>query len=407
MLAFSNSQKVGDVITKLKNHSVNLNAIENNLTVLFEADADEIDGILDTLSGLEMSLEENISILKYTTAKRLNEIIEFMKGQNVRKSTIKKELKSIVIDDGKLGIKVEDIFARRNSEDRKRQIRNVRRYMSLTGMFGQYYTREELEPFCAERNITIREFVEGVMCSNMYKDNGISPIYYERIMEGKRVYIGPTKPIDHDYLEEHAEEILELGKIAARKFLQRRKTPDFDELSGLAVEIIMTKCGNLVDNLQDNISAMRGSIVNRTARYLYSVVEQNKTISITQKFINNGEVTIKDNEYAHDVNGEHPYEPDTSLQEVVDYEKAEFSTDETDIMNYMIRLIEEGEADDLYEKIANNFGMEEDEVLEVIQSIRQKMIQKNIVRENRSGGYLFTKSGRKEEPDVDTDDFDL
>lgn len=415
MLAFIKSKKVEDFITKLKNHNVDLSALNNNLTVALEADIGEMDGILDTLTNLGMSLEDNLSILRYTTTNRLNEIVECMQGQKIRNEAIKRELKSIVRDDGKLGIKAEDIFARRNSEDRQVQLKKAKRYMKLTGMFGQYYTREEIEPFCAERNITVREFVEGIVCSNMTKSsigkpNSISEIYYERIMDGKRLYVGPSKPIDSEYLEEHAEEILELARIAAKKFLINRQTPDEDELSGLATELIMTKCGNLVDNLQDYPNALRGSIVNRTARYLHSVVEQNITISMTRKFYSrSGEVEIKDKEYAGDVNGDKPYEPKTSLREVVDYERAEFNQDETDIMNYMIRLIEEGEADDLYEKIAENFGMEVDEVMENIQSIRQKMKDKGLVRENvERGGVEFNiNDDNKEGPDVDTENFDI
>lgn len=414
MLPFTKNKKVEDFITKLNNHHVEPSAIENNLTVVMEADLDEMDGILDIISDLGMPLEDNLSILKYTTTQRLRRIVEYMQGQGIRDNAIKRELKSIVRDDGKLGIKVEDIFERRNSEDRQVQLKKVKRYMKLTGMIGQYYTRENIEPFCAERNITVREFVEGIVCSNMNrssignKPNSISKIYYEKIMDGKKLYVGPSKPIDPEYLEEHAEEILELARISAKKFLIGRQTPDEDELSGLATELIMAKCGNLVDNLQDYPNALRGSIVNRTARYLHSVVEQNLTVSMTQKFVSrSGEVEIKDNEYAGDVNGDNPYDTKTSLQGVVDYERAEFDQDETDIMNYMIRLIEEGEADDLYQKIAENFGMEEDEVLETIQSIRKKMIQKKLVRENvRRGGYEFNR-GDDEDIDVDDENFDI
>ena len=118
------------------------------------------------------------------------------------------------------------------------------------------------------------------------------------------------------------------------------------------------------------------------------------------------------------MNGENAYEPDEELRELVDYEKAEFSQDETEIMEYMIRLIEEGEADDLYSKIAESFGMDEDEVLENIASIRKKMIQKGIVRENEiRGGFEFNRGEYEEDDEIpmfedgqsgfDTEDFDM
>lgn len=424
-LALVKSPKVEAFITKLKNHNVDLRrALNNNLNAIVKVDIDEMDGMLDILVAEGLPIEENIGILSYTTEKRLGEIVDLMKRNKVPDETIAKELKSSVRDDGKLGIKIEDVFSETtNLEDRNNQVKKVRKYMRLMGMMGKHYTREEVESLCEAKNITVREFVDGVMCSGMYgsmrkRKNGISDLYYERIMQGKSVYIGPPKPIDRDYLEEHAEEVLKLADIAARRYLQTRQTPDKDELAGLAMEIIMNKCGNLVENLQDYPSALRGSIVSRASKYLYSVVDQNRTISITQRFVRDGKEVIKDNEYSHDVNGENAYEPDEELRELVDYEKAEFSQDETEIMEYMIRLIEEGEADDLYSKIAESFGMDEDEVLENIASIRKKMIQKGIVRENEiRGGFEFNRGEYEEDDEIpmfedgqsgfDTEDFDM
>lgn len=79
-----------------------------------------------------------------------------------------------------------------------------------------------------------------------------------------------------------------------------------------------------------------------------------------------------------------------NLRDTVDYKKAEFNEAEEEIMECMITLIEEGEANGLYSKIADVTGIEEDDVMGIIHSIRQKMIQNKIVRK-RQNRYEFSQ----------------
>ena len=54
--------------------------------------------------------------------------------------------------------------------------------------------------------------------------------------------------------------------------------------------------------------------------------------------------------------------------------------------------------------------MEEDEVMQVIHSIRQKMIQNKIVKKQNRGQYVFhnEEEGQEKKPsDLDDDNFDM
>ncbi|MCI9365606.1 MAG: hypothetical protein HFJ54_03135 [Clostridia bacterium] len=89
---------------------------------------------------------------------------------------------------------------------------------------------------------------------------------------------------------------------------------------------------------------------------------------------------------------------ENNLRSNVDYKKAEFDSAEEEIMECMITLIEEGEADSLYSKISAITGIEEEAVMGIIHSIRQKMIQNKIVK-RRKNGYEFSQG--------DSEDFEL
>ena len=75
------------------------------------------------------------------------------------------------------------------------------------------------------------------------------------------------------------------------------------------------------------------------------------------------------------------------LSDIIDNERVQFNEAEQEIMECMIRLVEEGEADELYEKIALVLGIEQCEVMNSIHSIRRKMIEKKIVRKGKE--YRF------------------
>lgn len=408
-------QQIGAVLSRLQSNNVNLQAIEKNLTTITDIDEKEIDGIVQILRSLSMPVEDNILIMSYVTTEELEGIVKTLRDNNVSNDIIVKELKGIIVDIKRVGIQLEEILGESVNDDRKEHFRSIKKYMRLTGKYGTYFTRDDIEEICSKKHITPREFIAEMLSS---KEQFVD-FYYNKIMAGGRLYIGPAKPIDKKYLEEHSEDIMELSRISAGKFARATVGYDVDELQSLALGLIVNQCGGFVDNLNENQDALRGSIINRTTKYLYSVAET-KAMSITQTHTSRAGITFtSDNEIAHDAN-ENPYESDnqeSTLQDTVDYQKAQFDSVEAEVMECMIRLIEEGEADDLYKKIARNVVMEEEEVLQVIHSIRQKMIQNKLVKQHEGRGFIFNKSGDQndtklsfEEDESTTptgDDFDM
>ena len=156
------------------------------------------------------------------------------------------------------------------------------------------------------------------------------------------------------------------------------------ELESRALEAITERCGNLVNNLKNYPNELQACIFNKSMGCLYSVLHERK--------LANTLINAKVNESRNESRNVRALEEESigNLRISIDYEKAQFSKIETEVMENMIRLVEDGEAENLYEKIAQIIIIDVETVVAIVGQIRQKMIQKKLVKQRSDGGYEFS-----------------
>jgi len=154
--------------------------------------------------------------------------------------------------------------------------------MKLKEMYGRFYEKEEVEEFCIKKHITAEEFIREVVCYPT-ASNFVYPLL-ERLRTEGNVYVGGSIPINEKYLAEHVDEISDMANKVARVFIKRTTRKfDFDEINSRALEVIVTKCGNLVNNLEHTPDLLCAAMFNKAMRILkLSVKRKRRTI------INNG-----------------------------------------------------------------------------------------------------------------------
>ena len=263
-------------------------------------------------------------------------------------------------------------------KDKNRHYRNIRKYLMLEQMYDKFYTEDEINEICATKHISKEEFVREIVCYLHYE---FAEIFMDELEQTGRLYVGGSTAVDEQYLEEHSEELIELSKRIALSFRKKTGYNDIDELESRALEIIVTKCGNLVNNLSRHPQILKSALFTKTVKYLKPMIKDNSNISLT---LYDKDEKVKQ----RDIRTDQKFYEGT-LSERIDTKRAGFNNAETEIMEYMVRLVEEGEANDIYEKIAEIMGIDEEEVIDIVEGIREKMIQKEIVKHRESGGYEF------------------
>ena len=375
VLAKGKAEEIERIFKVLDEHGIGTETIEGCLYVLATGKAEEIERIFKVLDehGIgTKTIEGYLSVLAIKKASDLNRVLTVLEHNNIDKKVIEQQYIGVLNS----GIDVEDIFkGRRENKDDNTYFRIIRMYMRLTQMYDKYYTREQIEQFCDKKDITITEFLEKVV---LYPNNErLGPVLYELLKRNRKLYIGKPIAISKDYLVKHGSEILELSKRVARKFGRVNSISDIQELESLATQIMVDTCGALVNNLSHNPNALTGSMFNYTYKVMKGMLKK-QTTSLT--VINKDDGTREEREVKSE---------DTALEDTeinVNYRNAGLTNEEKDVMQCMVSLVEQGEAYQLNQRVAEILGIESEDVEDILSKIREKMIDNKIVEINSKGG---------------------
>lgn len=399
ILALGNADEMKRVLRTLRNNGVDNEAIDNGLYTVATGKSDEVQRIFDLFKKDKYDLDSRVILrngikMLEKKASKIEKIIVTLLNNGVRKEVIEEELSAIV--NTTTPEEVEEMFNDNiEPKDKQRHYANVRRYMKLKELYGRVYTREEIESLCAKKHLEVKEFISEIQTYPRGKN--FVDTYYEKLMTQGNLYIGGSTDIDMEYQEQHAEELIRLSRKVANRFLLRTNIRDRAELESRALEILLTKCGNLVYNLSFLPEVLMATMAKKTLNYLYAVENEYNMLSLTvDKGYKNGTRIIRQMDIPVEENWELD-EEQRSLEDVVDYKKAKFSDDETLVMRCMIRLVENGEADDLTQKVAKIIIMDEEELCMIIARIRTKMLQNKLVTVRANGGYEFASEDDERE----------
>lgn len=428
VLMGNTADEIGRAIHIMLNHGIRIGAIQGCLSTLAVVDVEKLDAVLDLLEDQDITpekLEKALNMLASAKAERMQELIRVLsehgigKGASQRSLTIYAKAKPKEVDEiltlfEKNGVSQElkeqmwtvAVADRQNFHDMRRvfdldyvpknkekHARKVRWYLKLKEQNEQFLNKKQVEALCKTHHMTMAEFLKGVVCHPTIAD--FYPVFLEKLQNGGTIYIGGPKEMTQEQMDNHVDDWMELSRTVALSIAKRAmKGVDVQELTSRAMEIIVTKCGNIVDNLEYNNDLMRGAIFKRAYKTLfYHYDTSENALSLTY-------VDDKGQTREHDiaVYDSHPSDK-TKLRETVNYGQADFDSQETLIMECMISLIESGEADHMNEKVALSLGIDVDAVEMAIQGIRQKMIDGKVVRKSRKGHYVFNHKKDKQKPE--------
>ncbi len=340
VLVFGDSNEIENTLKTLVENGVDRVIINNSLYAIAIAKSSEIYDIFDKfqkhgLVGANV-LKNGLSLFVKGKADDIEKIILTLQNNGVRNEIIEKELSAIA--NSCTPEEVEEMFSdniEREPKNRNKHYLNIRRYMILKELNGRIYNKEEIESLCAQKRITVREFISEIVTYPRGRD--FTDIYYKKLEAGGTLYVGGATEIDRDYQEKHGEELVQLSMRIASRFARITAYNDCAELQSMALEIILTKCGNLTYNLSHDIESLRAAMINKTIRYLYSAIEKRDINSLTNygnvdNYIGQIDIPVADNVQTFE---------DEGLASSIDYKKAKFSEIETQVMQCMVRLVEE------------------------------------------------------------------
>lgn len=162
-----------------------------------------------------------------------------------------------------------------------------------------------------------------------------------------------------EVLDKHAEMLLQTAKIVAKNFAYAYKMKDVSELESQSMEIIIQKCGDIGFNLDWNPELLKRLIYTKTYNYLKMNL---KTKEILIDF--------------SDKKVERHYKAGNSTDnsdENLNLSKWNINQEQENILRYISMCLEEGKGlNEAIENVANILNMDEEEVLEEIENIKEQ-----------------------------------
>ncbi len=382
LFAGGKADDIDEMLNILEERKISHSVIEGCLSILLTGKPDELREIFKVLDKHDVSkdiVETCLTLLGTAKAEELDKILNILEGENIKPNTIEGELTGIMLA-YKTAEDFQEVFnVKVIPKNRRLHLRNVRRYMRLKGMYGRFYTREEIEEFCSIRRITVEEFITEI---TLFPNKNINIEKYQNLLERRgKLYVGGSIPIDNAYLEEHGEELIKLARKAANAFGRITGETDLAELESRALEIIVTKGGNIVRQLEDNTEMLNAALVSKAKKSLYNEIGESP-IRFSRLYDN-----LTTSEYG--IAPSYVEEEERKLSEKIDMKEAGFSSAEQEVMSTLIELVERGEANGLMGKVAYITGIEIDEVMEIVETIGQKVLDKGIVKQRGSAGFEF------------------
>lgn len=349
--------------------------------MMLTAKPDEVREILKVLDKHHISkelLETCLTLLGTTKAKELDGILNILEGEKISSDVYDRELTGIILA-YETAEDFQEVFnVRVIPKNRDLHLSNARRYMRLKGMYGRFYSKEEIEDFCEIRQITVDEFIKDI---TLFPNKNVDVAKYHNIINQRgRLYVGGSIPIDKEYMENHGEELIKIARKAARDFGRLVGEKDLAELESRALEIIVTKGGNVVRQLEHDPEMLSAALAKKARRSLYRIIGESP-IQFSRMYDNLLRV-----EYPMEIEEEGEEE---SLANRIHIEEAGFDGIEREVMRTMIELVERGEAGDLYPKISMATGIELEDVMEIVGNVKRKMLEQGIVKQTKRGDYEF------------------
>jgi len=343
VLARGKAEEIKEIFKVLNENGIQKETIENCLTVLAMGKAEEIKEIFKVLNknGIQKETIENcLSVLARGKAEEIKEIFKVLNENGIEKTKIEENYGWILVKKD-----IEDIFSHNSNY--------VKEYMKLKGLFDRVITKDEISYLCEYKKISINEFFINI-------DMGTwgEPLKQSLEIKGG-IYVGKSIPIDTKKLEKYGEIILDLAKKISRNFCYKYNVKDKSEIESQAVELIIWRCGDIVYNYEYNEEIMRNCIYSKVFKSLRINLNSKETLLDIEKLDRSKKYNYID-----------------SCEEDLDISEWNVDQKQEEILKLIYLYIEQGQdLTQAVKKIAVILNMEEEEILEELENIKDKLIK--------------------------------
>ena len=351
VLARGKASEIEKICKVLNENGIGKETIEKCLYVLATGKASEIEKIFKVLNengiGKE-TIEKCLYVLARGKANEIERILDVLNENGIKKATIEQYFGYIFLSDKDM---INDIFAEGSQ--------NIKRFLQLKGYYDRIISEEEIDGICKEKKITKDEFL--ISLKEEYAE-----LYKETLKRKNGIYIGKPIPIEKAYLEENGKELIEMARNVARNFGYRYGIKDISELESQAVEIMMTKCGDIVYNFSYNEEIIRRFISAKVYNYLKRNLISNELIEDIEGRVGKAQIAdLKAQEEVETV-GDELNLRDWKLEE-----------GQEEILRYISMYIEQGETlQEAIIKISEDLDIDIEEILGEIEKVKESNKEK-------------------------------
>ena len=343
----------------LKDNKISKEATEGCLTILAHGKADEIEKIFEVLDEHEITkekIEGCLHALASGKVAKVKKTFKILDDNEIEKEQINNNLGFILSKDPK---EIKKIFTEGSAY--------LKRYMQLKGYYDRIIGEAEIQEICKEKKVSERQFFKIIRGENYPETD------QEIIKRKGGIYIGKSFPIGKDYTIDNAVKLMNIAKRVAKNFGYRYHMRDVSELESQAIEIIISKCGDSVYNLDWNPELLERVIYRKAYNYLkvnlkvkeilqdFSTSEIGKQERFSNDLGKKGEelnlANWKINEEQENIlryismNLENGYELSEAIQNVVDM----LDIDEEEILNQIIQIREQNNEEEI--RMGGEIGM--------------------------------------------------
>lgn len=380
---YSQIKDITEVLKKYKELSVKA---KDCPVILAYGNAEEIDEILPLIIRNSINIDGYLSVIAYGKVDNMKKIIKFLSDKQIDINLYPGILAQIsysevldissLLDDNsipmerifklKLGNKVffrygysrlRELFIRK--EKNNLSIEDIKLLFKMEGKYNSYYTKEDIDRYCLEYNISVNEFIENFCrCKGDLRD-----LLVNRMNNGKKIWVGGNYSLGSDEIEKYAKIMIKVSKFAARKFMFMTGFSDRYELESKSIDNLIEFCGGLFYNYSDNEPLLTAILINYCYKRLFCYLCSDLNY-------------IDNNDY-------HTSSICESTNNVFDIEEMESFKDigltemEKDFlvcMNKYLLL-----TDDDYETfVKNDLGLDDNSYEQMNESIRNKVLKKSL-----------------------------
>ena len=348
VIAIGNAEKIRNNLSILKKYKIKNEAIEKCITILSTVNPVNLDKMLEILikNGVKKStIEVCLTVFKETTPNNIYEVLKVLKNNEID-STLLNQYYSIKLFKDPSYVK--NIFSKKSVY--------IKDYSKFKRKYNKIITLEEIQEICTYKRCSIEEFIKQVENETTYK------IVMETLEKKGNIYVGTSIPMNKEFMEKNGQFILDLSKKITANYVKKTSIKDFSEVQSFVIEVLTSRCGNIVYNMETNPEVMSYCLFSKCNKYL-RMFEQVRLLDIS---------TDTNNKF------EEKHFISKNNSRTVDLSNWNINDDEKKLLYMLSNVLEEGyETIDAFEILAQRMGLEIDDIMEKINKI------KNENRDNR------------------------